>query len=153
MALWKPFRGNRADLDAVEKHDGYVYFCTDDGTLFFDYADLNGDLQRKQVNASNSEVSQDYIRSLLPKTTTISLPAANWTGSSNPWSQVVLINGVGTNSKIDLQPTPQQIISLQNADIALMTENDSGVITVYALGGKPTTDYTMQVLITEVDYV
>lgn len=39
MALWKPFRGNRTKLDTVEKHDGYVYFCIDDGSLFFDYVD------------------------------------------------------------------------------------------------------------------
>ena len=55
MALWKPFRGNRADLDAVEKHDGYIYFCTDDATLFFDYLDENGELQRKQINAKEAE--------------------------------------------------------------------------------------------------
>lgn len=54
MALWKPFRGNRADLDSVEKHDGYVYFCIDDATLFFDYADENGTLQRKQINANEA---------------------------------------------------------------------------------------------------
>ena len=55
MALFKPFRGNRTGLDAVQKHDGYVYFCTDDGALFFDYIDNEGILQRKQVNAKNAE--------------------------------------------------------------------------------------------------
>lgn len=57
MALWKPFRGSRADLDSVEKHDGYVYFCTDDGSLFFDYTDADGVLQRKQISAQNAESS------------------------------------------------------------------------------------------------
>lgn len=51
MALWKPFRGKRLGLDAVEKHDGWIYFTTDDGSLFFDYVDENGELQRKQINA------------------------------------------------------------------------------------------------------
>ncbi len=55
MALWKPFRGNRAELDSVEKHDGYVYFCVDDGSLFFDYTDADGNLQRKQINAKDAE--------------------------------------------------------------------------------------------------
>lgn len=55
MALWKPFRGNRTALDTVEKHDGYVYFCVDDGSLFFDYADADGNLQRKQISASDAE--------------------------------------------------------------------------------------------------
>lgn len=55
MALWKPFRGSRADLDSVSKHDGYVYFCVDDGSLFFDYQDAEGNLQRKQINATELE--------------------------------------------------------------------------------------------------
>ena len=55
MALWKPFRGNRADLDFVEKYDGYAYFCIDDGSLFFDYIDSDKNLQRKQINASTAE--------------------------------------------------------------------------------------------------
>lgn len=60
MALWKPFRGNRADLDAIEKHDGYVYFCTDDGALFFDYTDADGNLQRKQISAKDAETLTGY---------------------------------------------------------------------------------------------
>lgn len=55
MSLWKPFRGNRATLEAVEKHDGYVYFCVDDGSLFFDYKDADGVLHRKQINAKEAE--------------------------------------------------------------------------------------------------
>lgn len=88
--------------------------------------------------------------SLLPKRTSVTLPAANWTGSANPWSQVVTISGITANSKVDLQPTAVQIVEMQNNDIALMTENNDGVITVYAIGSKPAKDYTMQVLITEV---
>lgn len=55
MSLWKPFRGNRTALEAVEKRDGYVYFCVDDGSLFFDYLDAEGVLQRKQLNAQQAE--------------------------------------------------------------------------------------------------
>lgn len=60
MALWKPFRGNRADLDAVAKHDGYVYWCVDDNSLHFDYKDANGALQRKQINAYEAEKLLGY---------------------------------------------------------------------------------------------
>lgn len=55
MALWKPFKGNRSNLDTLDKHDGYVYFCINDGSLFFDYTDADGELQRKQINAKNAE--------------------------------------------------------------------------------------------------
>ena len=90
---------------------------------------------------------------VLPRITTVDLPASGWTGSANPYSQVVTVNGVTANSKLDLQPTAQQIVALQNEDIALMAENNAGTVTFYALGGKPTSDYTMQVLLTEVSYV
>ena len=60
MALWKPFRGNRTVLDTVEKHDGYIYFCVDDGTLHFDYVDSKGTLQRKQINAKEAESLLGY---------------------------------------------------------------------------------------------
>ena len=88
-----------------------------------------------------------------PKLTSITMSAANWSGSSNPWSQVVSCNGVNVNSKLDLQPTPSQIVELQDAEISLMATNTNGVVTVYAIGNKPTSDYTMDVLITEVTVV
>jgi hypothetical protein len=94
--------------------------------------------------------SYDNAISILPKMTTVTLKAANWTGDTNPWSQVVTVNGVTVNSKVDLQPTAVQIVEFQNNDIALIAENNDGVVTVYAIGGKPTKDYTMQALITEV---
>lgn len=85
-----------------------------------------------------------------PKLTSITMLATNWSGSSNPYSQVVACNGVNVNSKLDLQPTPAQIVELQDAEISLMATNNNGVVTVWAIGNKPTSDYTMDVLITEV---
>jgi hypothetical protein len=84
------------------------------------------------------------------KSTTVSLLAANWVGDTIPYSQVININGVDVNSKIDLQPTAVQIVELQNEDVSFVVENDNGVVTVYALGGKPESDYSMQALISEV---
>jgi hypothetical protein len=237
MALWKPFRGSRTALDAIEKHDGYVYFCTDDGSLFFDYADVDGSLQRKQISANDAETlcgmtleelkayiaSQDIVvlsesqaytdraieavkydsstqdavilaeaqnyadlaiedakhdaatmdavvlaesqaytdaqiaaitvsvaRASQPILTTITIPAANWSGDANPWSQVITVDGATANSKLDLQPTALQVVALQDAGITLMVQNDDGVITAWAIGNKPTEDYTMKALITEV---
>lgn len=58
MALFKALMGNRTSLDALEKHEGYAYFCTDDGTFHIDYVDTNGNLQRKQIN-------ENFIKQLL----------------------------------------------------------------------------------------
>lgn len=88
-----------------------------------------------------------------PKLTSITMPAANWSGSNNPYSQVVACSGVNVNSKLDLQPTPTQIVELQDVEISLMLTNTNGVVTAWAIGGKPTSDMTMDVLITEVTVV
>lgn len=90
---------------------------------------------------------------VLPRISTISLDANAWNGNSEPYSQQVDIATVTTASKIDLQPTAQQIVSLQNEEVSLMIENNSGEVTCYAIGNKPTVDYTIQVLIQEVSYV
>lgn len=90
---------------------------------------------------------------VLPRVATITLTATGWTGGSAPYSQVVEINTVTTATKVELNPTVAQIVNLQNDDIALMAENDGGVVTVYSFGGKPSADMTMQVTLTEVSYV
>lgn len=88
-----------------------------------------------------------------PKLTSITMLAANWSGENNPYSQIVACNGVNVNSKLDLQPTPAQIVELQDAEVSLMLTNTNGTVTAWAIGGKPTVDYTMDVLITEVTIV
>ena len=77
--------------------------------------------------------------------------AANWVGNSSPYSQVVEIDGITENSQVDLTPSIEQLIIFYEKDLGFVTENDNGVVTVYAIGQKPENDYTMQVTITEVD--
>lgn len=55
MALFKTFRGKRADLGAQELRDGFAYFCTDDGTFHIDFLDTDGIVKRKQINAKDAE--------------------------------------------------------------------------------------------------
>jgi hypothetical protein len=81
---------------------------------------------------------------------TVNLPAANWVGSENLYSQVVTIAGVTANSQVDLTPDVEQLVVFYEKDLTLVAENEGGVVTVYAIGQKPTNDYTIQVTITEV---
>lgn len=116
-------------------------------------SDLYGNVPINKGGTGATTAAQARINlgvAAAPKSTTITLPAASWESNVNPYYQVVEIAGTTANSKVDLLPSAQQIVALQNADIMLMTENDAGTISVYAIGGKPTVDYTMQVLITEV---
>ena len=90
---------------------------------------------------------------ILPRISAITLNAAGWTGNTSPYRQVVSVDTVTSATKIDLQPTVAQIIDLQNQDIALMAENIDGTVTIYSFGGKPKSDMTMQVQLTEVSYI
>lgn len=80
----------------------------------------------------------------------ITLLASAWVGEDSPYSQVVTIDKATKNSKVDLQPSVEQLAIFHNKDLAFVTENENGVITVFAIGDKPTNDYTMQATITEV---
>ena len=104
----------------------------------------------EKIYASQGWV-EEILFMLVPKSTTVSLPATNWVSASTGlYSQVVTVDGVTENSKVDLQPTAVQIVELQNDEITLMMQNDEGVVSAWAIGNKPTKDYEMQVLITEV---
>lgn len=81
----------------------------------------------------------------------VNLLAANWKGAAAPYSQVVSIAGVTENSQVDLTPSVEQLAVFYNKSLAFVTENEGGVVTVYAIGDKPKNDYTIQVTITEVN--
>lgn len=80
----------------------------------------------------------------------VTLLASKWKGSASPYSQVVEIAGVTENSQVDLTPSIAQLAIFHDKDLAFVTENANGIVTVYALGDKPSNDYTIQVTITEV---
>jgi hypothetical protein len=80
----------------------------------------------------------------------VELLTANWVGTSSPYSQVVEIEGVTENSQVDLTPSIEQLVTFYDKDLGFVTENEDGVVTVYAIGQKPENDYTIQVTITEV---
>ena len=81
----------------------------------------------------------------------VDLLSANWVGETSPYSQVVEIEGVTENSQVDLTPSIEQLITFYDKDLGFVTENEDGVVTVYAIGQKPINDYTIQVTITEVE--
>lgn len=83
----------------------------------------------------------------------IELPASGWEGDTNPYSQVVTISGVTENSQVDLTPSVEQLVIFHDKDLALVAENEDGVVTVYAIGDKPSADYTIQATITEVEVI
>lgn len=81
---------------------------------------------------------------------TVNLLADAWAGSGNLYSQVVTVEGVTKNSQVDLTPSVEQLVVFHEKDLTFVTEQENGVVTVYAIGQKPENDYTIQATITEV---
>lgn len=80
----------------------------------------------------------------------VTLLASAWKGTASPYSQVVTVAGVTENTQVDLTPSVTQLVIFHQKDLAFVTENDDGVVTVYAIGDKPANDYTIQATLTEV---
>lgn len=91
-----------------------------------------------------------WTESMLPKYTTISLPAANWVGDASPYYQDVELSCVTETSIVNLQPDQYQLTSWQDDGFAFTTRSANGTVRVYVSGGLPTDDYTVQVTVQKV---
>lgn len=85
-----------------------------------------------------------------PTIVDVFLPQSGWVGDASPYSQVVTIEGATANSQVDLTPSVEQLTIFHQKDLTFVAENENGIITVYAVGDKPTNDYTIQATVTEV---
>ncbi len=84
-------------------------------------------------------------------TSSVTLLASAWVGGGNNYSQVVEIPEVTAHTKVDLQLTAEQHCEFIDKVLTFVAENDGGVVTVYAVGDKPTGDHTIQTTLTEVE--
>lgn len=91
------------------------------------------------------------VESSVPTATTVTLKASDWLGDTSPYSQVVVVSNVTSLTKVDLQPTVNQLNNLYSKSIGFYTVNEDGVVRVYAVGHKPTEDITIQITLTEVE--
>lgn len=99
---------------------------------------------------------QEWLESLKAEAITksrigyVTLKASGWSGEGHLHSQVVAIGGVTPHTQVDLTPSVEQLVIFYEKDITFVTENEGGVVTVYAIGQRPQNDYTIQVTMTEV---
>ena len=84
------------------------------------------------------------------KLITIYTSADKWKGGTSPFTQIVEVDGININTKVDLQLSAQQLEDLSDQTITFVAENDSGVVTVYAIGDKPESDCEFQATLNEV---
>ena len=112
-------------------------------------------INMKRYNGTDYDIM--YPRTLIEQVTngqrqiivgTVSL-GTSWTGAG-PYTQVVTIDGVDSDSKIDLQPDADVINKLmESGTTALYIVNDSGVATAVALGAAPNAGLEIQCTITK----
>lgn len=112
-------------------------------------------INMKRYNGTDYDIM--YPRTLIEQVTngqrqiivaSVSL-GTSWTGAG-PYTQVVTIDGVDSDSKIDLQPDADVINKLmESGTTALYIVNDSGVATAVALGAAPTAALEIQCTITK----
>ena len=166
-----PVRDDWATYTAQEKHTNPL-----DGELVveFEYNPTTGKkTPRFKLGYDDNEFANlEYISPdsfIFPKQISVTLYGSEDTDNSDKpqWSeetdedgnflgrykQVVTVNGalITSNSKVDLNPTPEMLAIFHEKDVAFVAENEDGVVTVYCIGQKPKNTYIeIPVTVTEV---
>lgn len=162
IATGSPATGGIRNPEAIRGRSAYEIAVAKgfDGTVDEWLASINGKDGKSAYEYARdggfTGTEADFIKKLNQSCGTgarigeVTLTAIGWNGSGNLFSQVVSIDGVTANSQVDLTPSVEQLAIFHEKDLAFVTENEDGVVTVYAIGQKPENDYTIQVTITEV---
>ena len=90
---------------------------------------------------------------ILPKTTSVFLDSTQWQQAADErYYQVVTVQNaiITPNSKIDLNPSAEQLDIVHEKDLAFVAENEDGVVSVFCVGQVPTNSYMISVTVTEV---
>lgn len=102
--------------------------------------------------SSGQTVTYVTIRGGLDNWTAEGIKDGNGNVIGSRYGQAVNVNNaaITPNSKVDLQIDSEQMVIFYQKDLAFVTENDDGVVTVYCVGSVPENDYTIQAVVTEV---
>lgn len=139
--------------------DGTVDAMTSLSPIMSLFTDTTGILIDCEYNRDSNKVYEELYNFLeqggltgpAARIANVVLLADAWKGTESPYSQVVAVSGVTSNTQVDLTPSVEQLAVFHNKDLAFVTENEGGVVTVYAIGQKPANDYTIQATLTEVE--
>ena len=161
---WKwdsdPITGQpRDDWSAYESQENHM--LPQEGELVLEYD--NG-VPRLKIGDGVREFSALPYMSvdsfILPTPASITLFSDSWqpvlddddNPIANRFYQSVTVNNavITSNSKVDLQPNPEQLAIFHEKDITFTAINRGGNVRVCVVGQKPTQEYTIQATITEV---
>lgn len=89
---------------------------------------------------------RDLIQRVAEKEAYITLTADGWvtTDVANRYSQVVTLDNITAKSTVVLDLNLAQVEVFREKDLTFFPVSGDGVVTVYAVGQKPTNDYTLK---------
>ena len=149
---WKDDAIGRDDWKDYESQEGHMKPLAGELVLEYD----NG-VPRLKIGDGEREFSALPYMSvdsfILPKPISVTIYADRWIQATDKrWYQTVAVDNatITSQSKVDLQPSPEQLTIFHEKDLAFVTENEDGVVSVYCVGQVPQNDYTLQATVTEV---
>lgn len=149
---WKDDTSGRDDWATYETQPDHVKPLAGELVLEYD----NG-IPRLKIGDGEREFSALPYMSvdsfILPKPISVTIYADKWVQATDDrWYQTVTVDNaiITPTSKVDLQPNSEQLDVFHEKDLAFVTENENGVVSVYCVGQVPTNDYTIQATVTEV---
>lgn len=155
---FKPFPGSDSTL--IVENGFYMVARLEEGSHLLAISPLNfkmtcheilvDDTAEEGFTYTNKRINLLDLSQATARIADVELLAANWEGDESLYSQIVNIDGITENSQVDLTPSVEQLAIFYEKDLGFVTENENGIVTVYAIGQKPQNDYVIQVTITEV---
>ena len=107
-----------------------------------------------EYNRDINKALNEYVNKVAPSPANITIYSDKWeqTDDGKMWYQEVQVNNatITPYSKVDLQLSAEQVVIFYEKDLAFVTENDGGVVTVYCIGTLPKNTYTIQATVSEV---
>jgi len=149
---WKDDASGRDDWSTYETQENHVKPL--EGELVLEYD--NGVPRLKIGDGINEFSALPYMSVdsfILPTPISVTLHADKWQQADDKrYYQVVTVDNalITPNSKVDLQPSSEQLTIFHEKDLAFVTENEDGVVSVFCVGQVPQNDYTIQATVMEV---
>lgn len=140
---WTEYTANKPD-EAIP-HEGELVLEYDNGTPRLKIGD------GIHTFAELEYMSVDSF--ILPKSISVTIYPDKWVQAADDrWYQVVTVDNtiVTSHSKVDLQPSAEQLGIFHNKDLAFVTENNNGVVSVFCIGQVPTNEYIIRAIVTDV---
>ena len=165
-----PLSGGTMTGDLILSEGNYIYFGD---TSNCGIAESSGDLElgaagsivltsdTRVIDAGLSQIqnvetpsfnkdaaNKSYVDSRAPKSTTITLTASGWTGTSAPYTQTVTVSGVSANeTQQSIQPTPKLSSQAAYMEAGVYASGQAANSLTFSCSKKPTVDLTVYVVI------